>query len=59
MIVGRDTDQMEPRSVIRASVETVAENIVDAVVAPLFYAFIGGAPLAMAYRAINMTPCLL
>lgn len=59
MIVGRDTDQMEPRSVIRASVETVAENIVDAVVAPLFYAFIGGAPLAMAYRAINTLDSML
>ncbi len=59
MIVGRDTDQMEPGSVIRASVETVAENIVDAVVAPLFYAFIGGAPLAMAYRAVNTLDSML
>ncbi|MNI57531.1 cobalamin biosynthesis protein [compost metagenome] len=33
--------------------ETVAENIVDAVISPLFYALIGGAPLAMAYRAVN------
>lgn len=33
--------------------ETVAENIVDAVIAPLFFALIGGAPLAMAYRAVN------
>ena len=33
--------------------ETVAENIVDAIVSPLFYALIGGAPLAMAYRAVN------
>lgn len=59
MIVGRDTDQMEPGSVIRASVETVAENIVDGVVAPLFYAFIGGAPLAMAYRAVNTLDSML
>ncbi|MFX4260818.1 adenosylcobinamide-phosphate synthase CbiB [Pelotomaculum propionicicum] len=59
MIVGRDTSQMEPGSVIRASVETVAENIVDGVVAPLFYAFIGGAPLAMAYRAVNTLDSML
>ena len=32
---------MEPESAVRATVETVAENIVDAVVAPLFYAFSG------------------
>ncbi len=59
MIVGRDTGQMEPGDVIRASVETVAENIVDGVVAPLFYAFIGGAPLAMAYRAVNTLDSML
>ncbi len=59
MIVGRDTDQMESESVIRASVETVAENIVDGVVAPLFYAFIGGAPLAMTYRAVNTLDSML
>lgn len=59
MIVGRDTGQMESGSVIRASVETVAENIVDGVVAPLFYAFIGGAPLAMAYRAVNTLDSML
>lgn len=59
MIVGRDTGSMEPGCVIRASVETVAENIVDGVVAPLFYAFIGGAPLAMAYRAVNTLDSML
>ena len=59
MIVGRDTGRMDAGSVIRASVETVAENIVDGVVAPLFYAFIGGAPLAMAYRAVNTLDSML
>ncbi len=53
MIVGRDTDRMDAQEVIRATVETVAENIVDGFVSPLFYALIGGAPLAMAYRAVN------
>jgi adenosylcobinamide-phosphate synthase len=52
-IVGRDTNHLDKSELIRAVVETVAENIVDAVVSPLFYAFLGGAPLAMAYRAIN------
>lgn len=53
LIVGRDTANMDLVEVTRATVETVAENIVDGFVSPLFYALIGGAPLAMAYRAIN------
>lgn len=52
-IVGRDTAHMDGPEVTRATVETVAENTVDGVVAPLFYALLGGAPLAMAYRAVN------
>lgn len=52
-IVGRDTAALNEREVVRAAVETVAENTVDAIVAPLFYAAIGGAPLAVAYRAVN------
>ena len=52
-IVGRDTDELGEEELTRAVVETVAENIVDAVIAPLFYALIGGAPLAMLYRASN------
>jgi adenosylcobinamide-phosphate synthase len=52
-IVERDTDNLPPGEVARGAVETVAENTVDGVVAPLFYAFIGGAPLAMAYKAVN------
>ncbi|WP_454190032.1 adenosylcobinamide-phosphate synthase CbiB [Paenibacillus sp. Marseille-Q7038] len=53
MIVGRDTKQLESPEVVRGTVETVAENIVDAIISPLFFAFLGGAPLAMAYRAVN------
>jgi adenosylcobinamide-phosphate synthase len=52
-IVGRDTGELSEAEITRAVVETVAENIVDAVVAPLFYAFLGAAPLAMLYRASN------
>lgn len=52
-LVGRDTTQLSYKEIIRATVETVAENTVDGVTAPLFYAMIGGAPLMMAYKAIN------
>jgi adenosylcobinamide-phosphate synthase len=53
MVVGRDTKHLDEKEVSRGAVETVAENIVDAIISPLFYAGIGGAPLAMAYRAAN------
>lgn len=53
MVVGRDTEQLDEPEICRGAVETVAENIVDAIVSPLFFAAIGGAPLAMAYRAAN------
>ncbi|UKS31234.1 adenosylcobinamide-phosphate synthase CbiB [Paenibacillus sp. HWE-109] len=52
-IVGRDTGELGEEELTRAVVETVAENIVDAVISPLFYALLGGAPLAMLYRAAN------
>ncbi|MGE5703255.1 MAG: adenosylcobinamide-phosphate synthase CbiB [Clostridia bacterium] len=53
MVVGRDTDKLDEPEIVRGAVETVAENIVDAIISPLFFAAIGGAPLAMAYRAAN------
>lgn len=52
-IVGRDTSQLETPQMTRAVVETVAENSVDGVIAPLFFLLLGGAPLAMAYKAVN------
>ncbi|AKH88882.1 adenosylcobinamide-phosphate synthase CbiB [Edwardsiella tarda] len=52
-IVGRDTRQLQPEQINRAVVETVAENTVDGVIAPLFFLLLGGAPLAMAYKAVN------
>jgi adenosylcobinamide-phosphate synthase len=58
-IVGRDTDQMDAANVTRAAVETVAESIVDGIVSPIFYALLGGAPLAMAYRAVNTLDSML
>lgn len=53
MIVGRDTEHLDDREVIRGAVETIAENTVDGVIAPLFYAFLGGPVLAITYKAIN------
>ncbi|HZG17266.1 MAG TPA: adenosylcobinamide-phosphate synthase CbiB [Candidatus Bathyarchaeia archaeon] len=53
MVVGRDTEYLEKTEISRGAVETVAENIVDAIISPLFYAAIGGAPLAFVYRAAN------
>jgi adenosylcobinamide-phosphate synthase len=52
-IVGRDTQNLDESGIARATVETVAENASDGVVAPLVYMIIGGAPLALAYKAIN------
>ncbi|WP_127531731.1 adenosylcobinamide-phosphate synthase CbiB [Paenibacillus kobensis] len=52
-IVSRDTDQLSEPEAARAAVETVAENTVDAFLSPLLFALLGGAPLAMAYRAAN------
>lgn len=52
-IVGRDTDSLDEGEIARGAIETVAENTSDGVTAPLFWALIGGAPLAMVYRATN------
>lgn len=52
-IVGRDTDTLNESEIARGAIETVAENTSDGVTAPLFWALIGGAPLAMVYRAAN------
>ena len=53
MIVGRDVDRYEADDIARATVETVAENVVDGVLSPLFFAALGGAPLAPAYKMVN------
>jgi len=52
-IVGRDTEMLDEGGVIRAAVETVAENTTDGVVAPLFWYMIGGPVFAMLYKAVN------
>ena len=53
MIVGRDTESLDESEISRAAVESVAESTVDGIIAPLFFACIGGAPLAMAFKAIS------
>lgn len=53
MIVGRDTDSLDEAGIIRAAVETVAENTSDGVIAPLIYTAIGGPAWGMIYKAIN------
>lgn len=53
LIVGRDVEELTEAGIARAGVETVAENLVDGVISPLFYAALGGAPLAMAYKMVN------
>ena len=52
-IVGRDTEELTPGEVSRATIETIAENTVDGIIAPLFYFAIGGVPLAFLYRTVN------
>ena len=52
-IVGRDTENLTEEGVIKAAVETVAENFSDGVAAPLCYLLLGGPPLALCYKAVN------
>ncbi|MCB2185119.1 MAG: adenosylcobinamide-phosphate synthase CbiB [Deltaproteobacteria bacterium] len=53
MIVGRETKELDEAGIRRAVLETVAENLGDGVVAPLFFLLLGGPPLALAYKAVN------
>lgn len=58
-IVGRDTAELDEADAARAAIETVAENTVDGVIAPLFFFTLGGAPLAVLYRAANTMDSML
>lgn len=53
MIVGRDTQNLPANEILKAVMETLAENLSDGFIAPLFYLAIGGLPLAMVYKAAN------
>lgn len=52
-LVGRDPSALDEKEIARAVVESVAENTVDAVVAPALWAAVAGAPGALGYRAVN------
>jgi len=52
-VVGRDTEKLDKCEIIRATVETISENTVDGIISPIFYAFIGGAPLTILYKIVN------
>lgn len=58
-LVGRDTKDLSEYEIIRADVETIAENTADGVIAPILYAMLGGAPLAMMYKGINTMDSML
>ncbi|MFH1090923.1 MAG: adenosylcobinamide-phosphate synthase CbiB [Pseudomonadota bacterium] len=53
LVVGRDTADLERAQILRALVETVAENLSDGVIAPFFYLALGGPALGLAYKAVN------
>lgn len=53
MLVTRDTREMDEEEIIRTTIETLSENLCDGVIAPLFYLFIGGIPMAMAYKMLS------
>lgn len=52
-LVGRDTANLSEEEIVKATVETVAENTTDGVIAPMLFMAIGGAPLGFAYKAVN------
>ncbi|MBI4950194.1 MAG: cobalamin biosynthesis protein CobD [Deltaproteobacteria bacterium] len=58
-IVGRDTAGLSKDGVMRSTIETVAENTSDGVVAPLFYLAIGGPALMLAYKAVNTADSMI
>lgn len=59
MIVGRDTDVLNERGIMKAAVETVAENTSDGVTAPMFYIMLGGAAAGFFYKAANTMDSML
>lgn len=53
MVVGRDVAELDMKGIIKATAETLSENLSDGIIAPLFYLTLGGLPLGMAYKAVN------
>lgn len=58
-IVGRDCDSLKEEGVVRATIETLAENTSDGILAPIFFYLLGGVPLAMAYKTVNTLDSML
>ncbi len=52
-IVGRDTEHLTYPEILKAVLETLAENLSDGIIAPLFYLLLGGVPLAMAFKTVS------
>lgn len=59
LLVSRDTDRLNDSGVTRAALESLFENSADGLMAPLFFAALGGAPLAVLYRAVNTLDSML
>jgi len=59
MLVSRDTGRLSESGVARAALESLFENSADGLVAPLFFAALGGAPLAVFYKAVNTLDSML
>lgn len=53
LIVGRDTQELSEKGIVLATIETVAENTTDGIIAPLFYLFLGGPVLAVMFKAVS------
>lgn len=58
-LVGRDPEHLDGPDIVRATIESVAENTVDAVIAPMCWAAIAGAPGVLAHRAINTLDAMI
>ena len=59
MIVSRNTRQMTPPDVARAAIESGAENLSDGLIAPAFWALIGGLPGILVYKVINTADSMI
>jgi adenosylcobinamide-phosphate synthase len=59
MLVSRRTEGLAPRQVMAATIESVAENTLDSIVAPLFWFLVLGVPGAMAYRFVNTADAMI
>ena len=59
MIVGRNSEQLEQTAIVRAAVESLAENTSDGVIAPLFWGVLFGLPGLVVYKAINTADSMI